>query len=151
MSAASPWVSVGPLLPRQAELWAGVAIVAAGLIMLRVSNPVSSGLFPPCPFLWLTGFYCPGCGSLRAVHHLLQGDFAAAFSFNPFTILALPFVGYGAASRAAFLVRGRYLPHVFLPPWFIWSLGCAVILFGILRNLPAYPFRLLAPGGVWLD
>jgi hypothetical protein len=119
--------------------------------MLGISNPASSGLFPPCPFLWLTGFYCPGCGSLRALHQLLHGNFAAAISFNPFAVLALPFVGYGAASRAAFLVRGRYLPHVLLPAWIIWSLGCAVLLFGILRNIPAYPFRLLAPGGVWLN
>jgi hypothetical protein len=148
MSASAPWVAPRFPLVRQAELVAGSAVLITALLVLRVSNPASSGLFPPCPFLWLTGLFCPGCGSLRALHQLLNGNFAAAFSFNPFAVLAFPFLAYAAGSRAAFLIRGRYFPRVFLPPWMIWVLACAVVLFGILRNLPLYPFRMLAPGAI---
>jgi len=141
-------VDVPALTSRRVALLAGSAGVTAALLALRFSNPASSRLFPPCPFLWLTGFYCPGCGSLRALHQLLQGNLSAAFAFNPFAVLSLPFLLYGAGSRASFLVRGRYLPRIFLPGWFIWILFLAVVLFGIARNIPAYPFQLLAPGAM---
>ena len=36
----------------------------------------------PCPILALTGIPCPGCGMTRAYLSLLQGDVAAAFSYN---------------------------------------------------------------------
>jgi hypothetical protein len=148
MSARSQWAA--PRLPwaRHAELQAGCAALLCTITFLRHSDPATSGLFPPCPFLWLTGFYCPGCGSLRAMHQLLHGHLARAFSLNPFALVAIPFLAYGAVSRAAFLLRDRYLPRIFLPPWIIWTLGAAVLLFGILRNIPVYPFRVLTPGGM---
>jgi Protein of unknown function (DUF2752) len=143
------------LLPSQdarhrAELLtASVLLVSAVLLLLlRYANPASSGIFPPCPFLWLTGFYCPGCGSLRALHQLLHGNVRAAFAFNPFAVLSFPFLAYAGASRAAYLLNCRYFPRIFLPAWFIWTLFSAIVLFGILRNLPMYPFRFLAPGAM---
>jgi hypothetical protein len=30
-------------------------------------------------------------------------------------------------------------------PWMGWAAAAAVVLFGVLRNLPAWPFCLLAP------
>lgn len=130
---------------RYLELLTGLVLLSTALMLLRALNPGTSGVFPPCPFLWLTGWYCPGCGSLRALHQLLHGNLRSAFAFNPFAILASPFLAYAGASRAAFLFRGRYLPRVFLSGRLIWSLCIAVVLFGILRNLPMYPFHLLAP------
>jgi Protein of unknown function (DUF2752) len=131
-----------------AQFFAGSLAVLGSLLLLRSANPATSGVFPPCPFLWLTGWYCPGCGSLRALHQLLAGNLTAACAFNPFAVLSFPFLAYAAVSRTAFLLRGRYRPRVFLPGWFIWTLGAAIITFGILRNLPIYPFHLLAPGAM---
>jgi len=148
MSAGPQWLRGDVPTARRVELFAGSLVLIGTLTILRTSNPASSGIFPPCPFLWLTGFYCPGCGSLRALHQLLHGKIAAALSLNPFALVSLPFLAYGAVSRAAFVIRGRYLPRVFLPAWTIWALGCAIVLFGVLRNFPVYPFRLLAPGAM---
>jgi hypothetical protein len=131
-----------------AELLTGFVLLMVALVLLRDANPANSSLFPPCPFLWLTGFYCPGCGSLRALHQLLHGNFGAAFALNPFAVLAFPFLVYGGASRVVFLLRGRYLSRMFLPGRLIWTLCFAIVLFGILRNLPIYPFHLLAPGAM---
>jgi Protein of unknown function (DUF2752) len=128
--------------------WCGAALALAGLFVLRVFTPGASNIFPPCPLHTLTGWYCPGCGSLRALHQLLHGNLGAAFAFNPFAVLSLPFLSYGLASYASLQIRGRALPRWFIPAPWIWALGCAIVFFGIARNIPAYPFNLLAPGGM---
>src|SRR5271155_2956468 len=103
-----------------------LAAVAAAIVMLHSFDPATSGLFPPCPLLYLTGWYCPGCGSLRAMHQLLRGNLHAAWALNPLTILLLPFLAYGTASYALFEIRGRHLPRLFLPAVWIRAL-CAGI------------------------
>ena len=129
-------------------LWAVAMAAGVGLVVLRWFDPATSVIFPPCPLHALTGLYCPGCGSLRALHQLLLGNLGAAFAFNPLAVLSLPFLVYGSASYALFQIRGRYLPRRFLPASWIWTLLAAIILFAVLRNIPVHPFDLLAPGGM---
>jgi len=125
-----------------------MAAAVAALAALCLLDPGQSGLFPPCPLRYLTGWYCPGCGSLRAMHQLLHGNLAAAWALNPMMVLLLPFMMYGTASYALFEIRGNHLPRLFLPAFWIRSVGVAIILFGVARNLPFHPFDLLAPGGM---
>ena len=127
---------------------AAVAALTAAALLLRVFDPATAGIFPPCPVRYLTGWYCPGCGSLRAMHQLLEGNLRAAWAMNPLTVILLPFLTYGLASYALYELRGRGLPRIFLPAVWIRALCLAIILFGIVRNLPLHPFDLLAPGGM---
>jgi uncharacterized protein DUF2752 len=136
-----------PFSRRRLLLAATVAVFAA-TVMLSVFDPATSGVFPPCPVRYLTGWYCPGCGSLRALHQLLHGNLRAAWALNPLTVVLLPFLAYGMASYALFVIRGRYLPRLFLPAIWIRALCAVIILFGIARNIPIAPFDLLAPGGI---
>jgi hypothetical protein len=131
---------------RNHQAFSMLALFAAAIAMLYCFDPATSGIFPPCPLRFLTGWYCPGCGSLRALHQLLHGNLRAAWSLNPLTILLLPFLGYGTASYAWFELRGQHLPRLFLPAVWIRALCAVIILFGIARNIPF--FALLAPGGV---
>jgi hypothetical protein len=124
------------------------AAVVVALLMLRLFDPATSGIFPPCPVRYLTGWYCPGCGSLRAIHQLLHGNLQAAWAMNPLTILLLPFIGYGLVSHALAAIRGRGLPQPFIPAVWIRALFAVIVLFGIARNLPLHPFDLLAPGAM---
>ncbi|MGC1452706.1 MAG: DUF2752 domain-containing protein [Candidatus Sulfotelmatobacter sp.] len=135
-------------LPRPWLLAALFTAVTVAGVMLRLFDPATSGLFPPCPLRYLTGWYCPGCGSLRAIHQLLHGSLRAAWAMNPLTVVLLPFLTYGLASAAIFEVRGRALPQPFLRAVWIRALCAAIILFGIARNLPMHPFDLLAPGAM---
>jgi hypothetical protein len=135
-------------LSKHQMLAAMCVLGAAGLVLLSVCDPASSGIFPPCPLRYLTGLYCPGCGSLRAIHQLLHGDLRQAWAMNPLTVLLLPFVTYGLASEALFALRGRRLPSVMLPAASIRALCALIIMFGIARNLPLHPFNLLAPGAM---
>ena len=118
-----------------------VALSATGLVAavtLYAVDPHQAGHYPTCPFLATTGFYCPGCGALRAVHDLLHGDLAGALARNPLTVLAVPYLVLAfvtAVRRAA----GRPAPRsTSLPPWTIWLLLTVVLAFGVLRNLPGW-------------
>jgi Protein of unknown function (DUF2752) len=127
----------------------GAALLTAGVGagMLWFFDPASAGIFPSCPLHYLTGLYCPGCGSLRAMHQLLHGNVAAAWAMNPLTIILLPFLTYGLASEGLSLWRGAGLPHRSLPASWIWALCAVIVMFGIVRNVPVHPFDLLAPRG----
>jgi len=133
---------------RYAGLLAILVASMAAAAALRLLDPATSGVFPPCPLRALTGWYCPGCGSLRAFHQLLHGNMADALAMNSLAVLSLPFLAYGTASYAAFVVRGSYLRRIFLPASCIRALAVGIVAFGIVRNLPLYPFLLLAPGGL---
>ena len=126
----------------------GLLIVATGAAALFTFNPAGSRLFPPCPFHAATGLYCPGCGSTRAAHHLLHGRVATAFDFNALMVVSLPFLACAGALGALRLAgRTPRRPPVSqrLPAWAVWALLAAVLLFGILRNLPYKPVRWMAP------
>lgn len=130
-------------------LWAaGLAGSVGGMTLLGLFDPATSGIFPPCPVHYLTGWYCPGCGSLRALHHLMHGNFQAAWAMNPLTVILLPFLSYGLVSFALREIRGHGLPEPFLRARWINALCVAITLFGIVRNLPLYPFKLLVPGAM---
>jgi hypothetical protein len=122
-----------------------VALAAGGLSVVYLLDPGTSDLYPPCPFLALTGLYCPGCGTLRALHQLTLGHPVAALDLNPLMVLLLPFVAYFLASHAMLAVTGRPLRGFFVRPELIWALLGVVLVYGILRNVPAYPLILLAP------
>lgn len=127
-----------------------VAMLAAfaGLVLLELFDPATSRIFPPCPVHYLTGWYCPGCGSLRAIHQLLHGNLRAAWAMNPLTVVLLPFLSYGLISSILLEWRGRGLPQPFLRAAWIRALCVAIVLFGIARNLPLHPFDWLAPGAM---
>lgn len=127
---------------------AGLFIAGVGLILLRTFDPARSWIFPPCPVHYLTGWYCPGCGSLRAIHALLHGSVYAAWAMNPLTIVLLPFIAYGLVSETLVGLRGRGLPQLRLRSSAIYALGCVIVVFGVIRNLPLAPFNWLAPGAM---
>ena len=112
----------------------GFVLLAGVLLPLYFLDPAGSAVFPPCPLHRVTGFYCPGCGSTRAIHSLLRGDLAGALSKNPLMVVAIPFVVLLYARPA--WGRGRAVPWIAL----------AILLgYGILRNVNAFPFILLTP------
>ncbi|MDR0976374.1 MAG: DUF2752 domain-containing protein [Prevotellaceae bacterium] len=55
-------------------------------------NPGTSAWFPRCPFKTLTGWDCPGCGSQRAIHSLLNWQVGEALSHNLLLVLSIPYI-----------------------------------------------------------
>ena len=124
----------------------GLALLAAfGIALLYMVDPRKEGIFPTCPFLSLTGCYCPGCGTLRALRMLLHGDVISAIGYNALAILSLPFIAY-SYSRGAVKAFGLRAPRpVFIHPNLIWALLATIVAYWILRNLPFAPLNILAP------
>ncbi|MFH0794385.1 MAG: DUF2752 domain-containing protein [bacterium] len=116
-----------------------------GIVVVYRYDPAHARFFPPCLFHRLTGLYCPGCGSTRALHQLLHGRPLQAMSLNPLMILCLPFLGFSLLSELVREMRGRPLPTPTLSAQGICGLLSVILLYGVLRNLPFYPFTLLAP------
>lgn len=53
----------------------------------------------PCPFKYITGLDCPGCGFQRAILALMQGNFNESFHLYPPAIPLLLLFIYGIADR----------------------------------------------------
>jgi uncharacterized protein DUF2752 len=111
------------------------AFVISLLAILFFFDPARAGIFPACPLHQYTGWWCPGCGTTRALHQLLHGNLREAFRLNPLAVVGLPLLGFFVVYRERVILK---------PDWF-WVLFGAVVMFGVLRNIPAYPFTLLAP------
>ena len=69
-----------------------VAFCGGALVFLYFWSPENISWFPRCPFLVLTGYKCPGCGTLRAIHALLHFRFVEAIELNPFMVASVPLV-----------------------------------------------------------
>ena len=105
---------------------------------------------PPCLFYELTGLYCVGCGAGRCLLALLRLDIYAALRFNPLVLLFLPIVLYYFLKiYLAFLLGRDILP---VPQFRNRAVGIMILIlvlaFGVLRNIPVFPFTLLAPTAV---
>src|SRR6056297_1458833 len=88
----------------------GLLVLFAGLAVLYfLLNPDETEFFPRCIFHSLTGYYCPGCGSQRAIHNLLHLDIAGVVGNN---FLFLP---------AVLAIIYHYI-HPFLNKKFNWRL-----------------------------
>jgi hypothetical protein len=119
---------------------AGLAALAAALLFWF--DPSHIAFYPSCLFHHTTGWLCPGCGSLRALHHLLHGHLVTAFRFNPMLITLLPLLAWHSARYLMRKSKGEAASFAVRPAWF-WLFLAAALAFGILRNLPAIPFSSL--------
>lgn len=88
-----------------------------------------------CPFEYLTGLKCPGCGSQRALHHLLHFEIGDALRDNAFLVISVPLLlliyfanrhgnRFPGLKRALY---GKTFRTVIISALALWSVG---------RNLP---------------
>jgi Protein of unknown function (DUF2752) len=133
-------MSVDGIVRQRLQAVALWVLLASGAAYLFVFEPGRTGVFPSCPFRALTGFTCPGCGTTRALHQLLYGNFLAAFEFNPLLLIVLPLVAYLLFSFTSSAITGRAMPQLNPPRPYVWLLTAVVLGFWVLRNTPVYPF-----------
>jgi hypothetical protein len=111
---------------------AGAALAATTYVGLV--DPNQSGHYPTCPFLFITGYYCPGCGSLRAVHALTHGDVGAAVGLNVLTVVGIVLAATIWGRWVLRSWRGQPRTRV-APAWTLYLALGVIVVFWIVRNL----------------
>lgn len=130
-------------MSRRSVVHAGALGAVAVVTVAYRYDPATAPFFPPCLFHVLTGLHCPGCGSLRAFHALLHGDVPRALSLNPLATAIMPFLFVGIVLEVRRFTSGSVPPGIRLPAWSIRALAMLIVVFGVLRNVPAFSW--LAP------
>lgn len=124
----------------------GPVIVLAGLglaVLYFLLDPARYP-FPRCPFFVLTGLYCPGCGSQRALHALLHGEVVRAAGLNLLAVLSAPVLAVGAVDGTrAWLTGQPRRAAILYSPWLGRLVAGSTVGFALVRNLPG-------PLGTWL-
>ncbi|QGY45007.1 DUF2752 domain-containing protein [Maribellus comscasis] len=124
----------------------GLLILFSGLaVLFFVLDPIENALFPRCVFHSLTGYYCPGCGSQRAIHSLLHLDFASVVRNNVLFLPAVLLLIYHYSHPILNKSLNWKLPNIFYLKQTPWIILIVIVLFWVLRNIPNIPFSVLAP------
>jgi hypothetical protein len=135
---------VSPVATRLMAAAAVVALAAASFFVAYF-DPSKMTLFPVCPLYALTGFACPGCGLTRGFHELSHGRIIPALDFNILIPVWAVIIAYVFVSLVLHAARGRGLPLWPTWPRFLWGFMIVLLIFGVLRNIPVWPFTILFP------
>ena len=129
------------------ELCLAAILLPIGLIVglcLYFGHPAGYTWLPACPFRVWTGLLCPGCGTLRATHYFLNGQFSIAFRCQPLLFLLLPIIALLAGKMFYENLRNTSV-KLPLEREVYWLILIAVCLFFVLRNIPLDCFDCLRP------
>lgn len=123
-----------------------IAFLLLGIAVLYLFiNPSEVDFLPKCPFYITTGFYCAGCGSQRATHQLLNFNFLGVLQQNVLFVLGLFVLLYHISILGLnSIFKKHYYNYIYHPKTPIILL-ILIITFWICRNIPYYPFNILAP------
>mgnify|MGYP001277030332 CR=1 FL=1 len=123
------------------------AVGLAGATLLHFVDPNEPGHYPTCPWLMITGTFCPGCGTTRGLYALTHLDILGALQLNVLLVAMAPYLAY---SYLKWLYRSfrpappRATPRKAVDPRWLYLLVAVIMGFWVVRNLPFASF--LAPG-----
>ncbi|HEY3016932.1 MAG TPA: DUF2752 domain-containing protein [Nocardioides sp.] len=116
----------------------GLGGLAAATLALHFRDPHAHASWGLCPLYATTGIYCPGCGGLRAVNDLSNGDILGAASSNLLFFVSIPLIVFLLGRWVHDSWYGVERGRTWLSSWaFMYgALGVAAV-FTVLRNTPA--------------
>lgn len=128
---------------------ATAAVALAGAAVVAAADPSVPGRYGLCPMWAVTGWWCPLCGSLRAVHALAHGDVTGAADANVVFLVALPLAvaAWAAWTASVFGLRrpSGWRPSMRMRMGLLAVAAVGLTVFGVARNLSAFAW--LAPVG----
>jgi len=131
------WAAWSPSVFFGAVVLALVAV--GGGLVIYFFDPSQNPFYPGCAFHRLTGWNCPGCGATRALYALLHGRWQVAWRDNALFLLTAAALGARAGWLGMQRLRHRPAPTFLTPrhllPWLVIA-----VIFGVLRNFPAFAF-----------
>ena len=129
LAASSRW-------QRMAAPGLTIGALGAATLALHLRDPHQDGSWGYCPSAAL-GFWCPGCGGLRAVNDVTNGDLGAAASSNLLFVLLVPFLVFllGRWAVERWIGRERE-PNARLVTITTVTVCVLALAFAVARNLP---------------
>ena len=100
-------------------------------------------MLPPCPFLAVTGLWCPLCGGTRAMDALVAGDVGAALGLNLLVVVAVPILAAEWLRWTIGRARGRPTSFMNVSTRVLAAVTVVALAFAVLRNVPG--MEMLAP------
>ena len=76
-------------MKRFSSLYKLITIEVFILLFIIMSYQLKLPIF--CPFKYITGIPCPGCGGQRALFSILHGDIINAMCINPLSVFVILF------------------------------------------------------------
>lgn len=123
--------------------WATAGV--AGLSLLRLVDVTAMPIGLPCPFLAITGLWCPFCGGTRAIDALASGEVVMALGMNALVVLLVPFVAVEWGRWTLGRARGRPTSFMNYSSRVIAVAAGLAVLYAVVRNIPG--MEALTPGG----
>ena len=101
------------------------------------------------PLLFADRTVLSGCGAGRACYSILHLRFADALCYNPLMTVLLPLIGIYIVVRGLdWVITGRNHVDSKISVRLLVVILAVVLVYGAVRNIPVFPFTLLAPGGL---
>ncbi|MCR3718695.1 MULTISPECIES: DUF2752 domain-containing protein [Prauserella salsuginis group] len=121
-----------------------VLVIGASWLVVWAEPTTPGGPIPACPTKALFGVVCPGCGAMRMIYSLLQGDLGAALLYNAVGVVAVGLLVWSLVAWTVGRWRGR--PARSWQHWRFAPIVSAAVIAGwlVVRNLPVSPFSALA-------
>ena len=121
-------------------------LILLGMLALYFNwDPSKIALFPKCPFYEITGIYCPGCGSQRAIHDIINGNLLDGLRHNYLILLVIFVIIYKGYIIFRTLVLKQAGVNLLHNPRVTNTILVLVLLFWVFRNIDFFPFNELAP------
>ena len=128
----------------------GIIIFSIIMFLMAISfyflwNPSQYNFYPKCPLYSITGMYCPGCGSQRAIHQIINGNIIEGIRFNYLLLLLFLVLLYQSMHFVISKLSKKTFSNILHQPITTELILVLVIVFWIFRNIKIYPFNELAP------
>ena len=122
--------------------WPGWVLFVPVVLVLLSLSPWLGEKMPDCLFYEETGLFCPGCGATRSALALNEGHWLDAIQNTALFVVGLLlgsiWILLAAAGEKFPTVKVLYLFRFRL--WILWGILGALVLFTLLRNIPAMEF-----------
>lgn len=112
------------------------AVGVVGVLALQVVSLSAVPIIPPCPFLALTGLWCPFCGGTRALDALAAGDVGLALGMNVIAVVLVPLLLVEWTRWTAARARGRPAAFMSYSPRVLMLAAGLAVGYAVVRNLP---------------
>ncbi|MDO9379360.1 MAG: DUF2752 domain-containing protein [Nocardioidaceae bacterium] len=109
---------------------------ASAVLALHLRDPHAQGSWGLCPFSYLVGLQCPGCGGLRAVNDLTHLQVGAAVSSNVLAVVFAVVMVLAWTRWAVVRWRGGDAALLSIGPRAAVAIGVVLVVFTVVRNTP---------------